>query len=316
MTERELIDRLRKERPAPPAGFEARQDHLLRGLMQKEEPKVKRKMSLGLVLAIVLVLLSVTAFAASVLFSPRADIARLADKALEEQYGITDEMQVYFHRAVAENADGTATVTYTGNWELAYVLGEYTVTVDGKQAKAVWSRDGADTSGGLEADAWGVEQLNEMMNLYKETHDMSAYINQAAAIALKNGALVENPLYIPASEEITEESFLQRQDALRARSKLSEEEMLSIARQAIQETYGLDASQMEKLTYNPGLSCYLEDDGKVYFEPSFVLIQQPSEDPNAFPDYVKMDGEYWAAIDTETGLVEDIHFNAALAGNG
>lgn len=316
MTEQELIRRLRDERPAPPAGFDSRQESLLRDLMQKEEPVMKRKMSLGLVLAIVLVLLSVTAFAASLVFSPRVDIARIADKALEEQYGITDEMQVYFRRAVTENGDGSGTVTYTGNWDLCYVLGEYTVTVQGKEAKAVWSHDGESTEGGLEAEAWGKEQIAEMMRLYKETHDMTAFYNQAIAIALKHGQPVENPLYVPQGEEITEEIFHQRQDALRARSRLTEEELLAIARQAVQSAYGLDAAQMQKLAHNPGMSSYQETDGQVLYEACLVLIQKTGGDPNAYPEYTYKDGEYGVLINTETGVVEDIFFDAALAGNG
>ena len=316
MTEQELINRLRSERPSPPAGFGARQDRLLRGLMQKEEPKMKRKMSFGLVLALILALLSMTAFAASLVFSPKADIARLADRALEEQYGITDEMQVYFHRAVDQKKDGSAVVTYTGNWELRYVLGEYTVTVHGKDAKAVWSHDGEDTSGGLDAAAWGVDQLNEMMRLYKETHDMSAYIDKAEAVAAKRGAAVENPLFTPESERITEEEYLSRQDALRAKSKLTEAELLAIARQAVESTYSLNAEQMDKLAHNPGLSAYLEADGRLMYETCMVLIQQPSDDPNVYPEYVQMDGEYIVLIDTVSGVVEDIRYDAELAGNG
>lgn len=47
--------------------------------------------------------------------------------------------------ADAEDAVSAVTVvTYTGNWNLAYVLGEYIVTLNGKQVTAVWSLDGAD----------------------------------------------------------------------------------------------------------------------------------------------------------------------------
>ena len=88
MTEQELIRRLREARPAPPAGFEERQAKLLLSLTQKEEkPIMKRKMSAALVFAVVLVLLSVSAFAASLVFSPKADTGLRADKVLEEKYG-------------------------------------------------------------------------------------------------------------------------------------------------------------------------------------------------------------------------------------
>lgn len=316
MTEQQLIARLRSERPSPPAGFEARQERLLRGLMQKEEqPIMKRKMSTALAFALVLALLSVTAFAASLVFSPKVDIARMADNALKEQYGITDEMQVYFRREVAQTGDRSAVVTYTGNWDLNYVLGTYTVTVNGDEAQAVWSHDGESTEGGLDAEAWGVDQLNEMMRQYKETHDMTGYYDKAAAIARKysaNAITRENH----TDDAETEESFNAKQAALREKSKLGEDELLSIARQAVQAAWLLSAEQMDKLAYNPGLSWYHEIDGTLYFDACFVLIQKPSDDPARYPDYTKMDGEYWVQINTQTGVVEDLTYDAALAGNG
>lgn len=317
MTEQELIRRLRSECPAPPAGFEERQDKLLLSLTQKEEkPIMKRKMSVALVFALVLVLLSVSAFAASLMFSPKADAGLRADKVLEEKYGITSEMQVFFHRSVNENPDGSTVVTYIGNWDLAYVLGEYTVTLNGKDAAVTWSHDGEDTSGGLDSEAWGVEQLNEMMRLYKETHDMSTYYNKGAGIGLKHTEAEKPQITAPVASGTTEEEWKGAQAALMEKSKLSEAEMLLIARQAIENTYRLDADQMKKLAHNPGLSWYFEQDGQVYYECCHVLIQQHSADPNVYPDYTPMDGEYSVLINTDTGVVEDIFYDAALAGNG
>lgn len=317
MTEQELIRRLRDERPAPPAGFEERQDKLLLSLTQKEEkPIMKRKMSAALVFAVVLVLLSVSAFAASLVFSPKADAGLRADKVLEEKYGITDEMQVFFHRSVNENPDGSAVAIYTGNWDLEYVLGEYTVTLNGQEATAAWSHDGEDTSGGLDAKAWGVEQLNEMMRLYKETHDMSAYYEKGAAIGKKYRSTVEPLVTPPVVSGTSEEEWKAQQSALKEKSKLSENELILIARQAVETAYQLAPNQMEKLAHNPGLSWYFEKDGQVYYEACLVLIQQPSADPNVYPDYIAMDGEYGVLISTDTGVVEDIFYDAALAGNG
>ena len=317
MTEQELIRRLRDERPAPPAGFEERQDKLLLSLTQKEEkPIMKRKMSAALVFAVVLVLLSVSAFAASLVFSPKADAGLRADKVLEEKYGITSEMQVFFHRSVNEKPNGSTVVTYIGNWDLAYVLGEYTVTLNGKDAAVTWSHDGEDTSGGLDSEAWGVEQLNEMMRLYKETHDMSTYYNKGAGIGLKHTEAEKPQITAPVASGTTEEEWKAQQSALKEKSKLSENELILIARQAIEAAYGLNADQMGKLTHNPGLSWYFEKDGQVYYEACLVLIQQPSADPNVFPDYIQMDGEYGVLINTDTGVVEDIFYDAALAGNG
>jgi len=277
---------------------------------------MKRKVLISLTLAALLLVMALTAYAATVMFSPKADAGLRADKVLEEKYGVTREMQVFFHRSVNESPDGTAVVTYTGNWDLAYVLGEYTVNLNGQEATAAWSHDGEDTSGGLDAEAWGVEQLNEMMRLYKETHEMSAYYDKGAAIGKKHST-TEAPLVTPpVASGTSEEEWLSQQAALREKSKLSEEDMLLIARQAVESAYQLSPDQMEKLAHNPGLSWYFEKDDQVYYEACLVLIQQPSADPNVFPDYIQMDGEYSVLINTDTGVVEDIFYDAALAGNG
>ena len=276
---------------------------------------MKRKVLISLMLAALMLLMALTAYAASLLFSAKADIARIADQALREQYGITDEMQVYFRRTVEQRDGGNAVVTYTGNWDLEYPLGTYTVTVSGKNAKAAWSHDGESTAGGLDAEAWGVDQINEMMRLYKETHDMKEYYDKAAAISLKHkeySAVRANH----TEDGETEESFNAKQAALREKSRLTEEELLSVAQRAIEATYGLNKEQMDKLAHNPALSWYHEADGKLYYDACLVLIQRPSDDPQVFPEYTKMDGEYVVTIDTDSGVVEDIRYDAALAGNG
>ena len=321
MNEQEIVRRLRDERPAPPAGFEERQTKLLLSLTQKEEkPVMKRKMSVALVFALILALLSVSALAASLVFSSRADAGILADKALAEQYGVTDEMLVFFHREIDEKENGETVVTYTGNWDMKYVLGTYTVTLQGKDARVTWSHDGEDTSGGLDAEAWGVEQLNEMKEIYKETHSTQGYYDKAAAIAVRHmDETAHTPAPVPTETHVMdEEEWMALQAELAAQSKLTLDELLEIARQAAQTAYGLSGVQMAKLVHNPGMSLYCEWDGRLCYQACFVLIQQRtlSSDPEAYPEYVPGDGEYLVLMDTQTGVVEDVSFYAALAGNG
>ena len=66
MTNHELINRIAAERPEPPAGFEARQDSLLRGLTKKGGRKMKRKISAALSAALVLMALLTAAAAAEI----------------------------------------------------------------------------------------------------------------------------------------------------------------------------------------------------------------------------------------------------------
>ncbi len=65
MTQNELKKELQMNLPEPPEGFDARSEATLAKLMIEEEPQVKKKLSVGLVFAIVLALLSLTAVAAT-----------------------------------------------------------------------------------------------------------------------------------------------------------------------------------------------------------------------------------------------------------
>ena len=65
MTQNELKKELQMNLPEPPEGFDARSEATLAKLMIEEEPQVKKKISVGLVFAIVLALLSLTAVAAT-----------------------------------------------------------------------------------------------------------------------------------------------------------------------------------------------------------------------------------------------------------
>ena len=88
------------------------------------ETVVKKRLSVGLVLAIVLMLLMATALAAGIIFAKRVPATEIADQALLQTYGITARMQSLFIRTTAEGEDGTTIVTYEGREHLAYVLGK------------------------------------------------------------------------------------------------------------------------------------------------------------------------------------------------
>ena len=82
---------------------------------------------------------------------------------MAETRGITAEMMTFFGREEAELPDGTVQVSYTGVGSMEYALGTYTALVKNGRAEISWSHDGEDISGGYEAEAWGTEQLNQMM---------------------------------------------------------------------------------------------------------------------------------------------------------
>ena len=148
-------------------------------IAQEEEPVMKKKISLGFVFAMVLVLLAAAALATTLLLSPRANAVKAADEAVKEKYGITAELQTFFGREEKELPEGGVEVAYTGAGNMAYALGTYTVTVkDGKATEVTWSHDGEDTSGGYDAEAWGLEQLNQMLTDCRDESLKQAYLDR------------------------------------------------------------------------------------------------------------------------------------------
>ena len=74
-------------------------------IAQEEEPVMKKKISVGFVFAMVLVLLTVAALATGLLLSPRASAVRTADQAMEKELGINSEMMTFFARSEEELED-------------------------------------------------------------------------------------------------------------------------------------------------------------------------------------------------------------------
>ena len=105
-------------------------------IAQKEEPKMMKKFSMGVAVMLAVVLMSVTALAAGLIFSPTVDALALADQTLENTYGVNQAMLGYFHRSVQEKEDGSTVVTYEGSENLSYVLGTYTLIIKDNNATA------------------------------------------------------------------------------------------------------------------------------------------------------------------------------------
>lgn len=306
MTEQELIRRLRDERPAPPAGFEERQDKLLLSLTQKEEkPIMKRKMSAALIFALVLVLLSVSAFAASLMFSPRYDAGKLANQALLEKYGITEKMMTVFYREITENEEGTVTVRYLPNDDsngVDQLLGVYTVTVRNGKAEAVWSLDGEEMTDDLASLAWGAAQLEKMVT------DYSAAMQYLSSHS-PQGEAPDRPQPTPMPAE----QVAQYEQEARSRAKLSGAECKQIAMAAITSEYGLTEAQAKLLypVYDDQADgmYYTMEDGR----PVGVLIFQLWQ---GHESWTEKDGHYVVRINVETGVIEDMIYDSGLAANG
>ena len=289
--------------------------------VRKEERPVK-KLSTTFILIAAIVCLSVTALAAGLVFSSRVDAAKLAEKAMADTYGVTDTMlSTFFSRTVSETADGGTTVVYAGIDFLRDVLGEYTVSVkDG--AAAVWSHDGESTSGLFDAEAWGKEQLEEMLRTAADRHDLSAFSEKAKAIATKHEV---------ASDELPEDSAWEKNgeaEALAAAkaSSYSEEDLLKLAHDAVVSAYQLTDAQAKMLKFVFELEDMADDtadylyyrmkDGKPVLTVMLSLQQRPADNSSAFPPFTPGDGVYWADVNVETGVIEDLLYDSQLGGNG
>lgn len=291
-------------------------------IAQEEAPAMKKKLSAGLVFAIVLVMLTVAALAAGLLISPRAAASRAADQALARDFGITEEMQTFFVRSEEPLPEGNFRITYTGAGSLEYVLGTYTVLVRDGQTDTAWNRSGNDISGGYKADAWGLEQLLQM-TADAEKGD-KAYLEQAERIAEKHRT-GEDASLSEVNEDYAEQLEAEKTAALKAR-RISEEDMIATAREFILSSYGLNeeqAARMELYTNsipdeNPN-SWYWMINSVPCFQVEYLLYSDYTTDQLTAGEprpRTEMDGYYNIYINVETGAVESFEYNSALNGLG
>ena len=269
---------------------------------------MKATTKLALTMMIALVLMATTALAATLLFSPRYDALHLADQALLEKYGITEEMQPGLIHSVTE-MDGKTVVTYEvveSTVMRENRFGTYTVTVVDGKAEAVWSMDGMDTTGGLDAPAWGAEQL---LMYVQEYATVMSYMEP-------RGMLQNAPMVTPAPAGVPDKWEQDKQTAL-SMAKITLEDAAAIGRDAVIVRYGLTEQQAAMLVRFDGSdpdgysdeSTYEIVDGRPLVNLFFHLTQKPGE-------WVEKDGIYVVTINLMDGVVEDIYYDTGLMGNG
>ncbi len=293
-----------------------------------EEEKPVRKISTTFILVAAIVCLSVTALAAGLIFSPKYDAVRIANKAMEEKYGITEDLLSLFYREVKENENGTATVTFSIPDKVSFPtdrIGEYSVIVDGNKATASWSKDGMSTSGGLSAEAYGSEQLHMLSYDYSGTMDKLRDMGIIPSPA-KNG-ITPNPRFAGGEIEWTEEDQAEADRAL-AQAKADDDERLAkiakaesegsmtveqasaTAKAAIIQVYKLTEEQEKKLNYEPDSTYITYQDDQPLANMLFWLWQKDGD------TFTEKDGQYWVTVNLKTGVVEDIIYDTGMAGNG
>ena len=272
------------------------------------ETVVKKRLSVGLVLAIVLILLTLTALAAAgIIFAKRVPATEIADQALLQTYGITARMQSLFNRKTAEGEQGSTVITYEGREHLAYVLGKYTVVVDGQTVKSIsWSHDGENTSGGLEASAWGKDQLDEILRIDPETGEPAPLLTFDPYVDRINRE--QGFDYLEHLEETENEGYvvvLEEEDLQTAKNRqaFSTREFVQIAKEAVGVRYHLTAQQVSSLSVDVDEnSAYVLLDGTLCYRCWIFLESELTGEKTG------QDGTYTVYMNLETGVVEDIQF--------
>ncbi len=273
---------------------------------------VNKKLSIGVIFVIVMILTTITAIAATILFAKRVPATAAADRAMLQTYGITAQMQSLFNRTATEGDNGTTIVTYEGMEDLVFVLGKYTVIVDGQTVSSIsWSHDGEDTSGGLEASAWGKEQLEEIFRIDPATGKPAELRTFQPYIDRINQQYNFN--YEEAGEERTNENYvvvLQGDDIQKAKERqlFTTQEFVQIAKNAVRERYHLTAQQASSMTIHVDEnSAYVMLDGTLCYRCWIFVGEFSSED-------TEQDGTYTIYVNLETGVVEDIMFLSEQGG--
>ena len=292
------------------------------------ERVVKRKISVALVFALIAMLAAMTALAAGINFSNKVDVKRAALDALQEKYGITEEMLTVLHVEVGEqDENGAQTVTLTPvEWQYAERVGQYAATVQGGKVTASWSHDGEEIGEGIESPVYGAEQLGLLCRNYTEVMSYLIKVEGSArpepmptpVLADDDGEPQDYETWLAAKIAAWEQS---RSEA-EAAAKLTLEECKAIAIQAIRREYGLTDEQMAKLqAFEGGYENYDLDfsleDGQPVASMLFRLWQAgEAGDYAGADDFTEKDGHYWVDVNMVTGVIEDILYDSGLAGNG
>ena len=293
-----------------------------------EEEKPVKKISTTFILVAAILCISVTALAAGLIFSPRYDAVRIANQTMEEKYGITADLLSLFYREVKENGDGTATVTFSIPDTASFPtdrIGEYSVTVSGNKGTASWSKDGMSTSGGLSAEAYGIEQLQLLSYDYAST--MWKLRDMGIMPSPTENGVKPNPRLTSGDIEWTEEDQAEADRALAEAKAEDDERLAKIAKAESEGSLTMErASAMGKDAVIQEYRLTEEQTNKLNYEPDSTYISYQNDQPLAHmlfwlwqkdgDTFTEKDGQYWVTINLKTEVIEDIIYDAGLAGNG
>jgi hypothetical protein len=221
-------------------------------------------------------------------------------------------MQSLFIRETAEGERGTIVVTYEGRESLAYVLGKYTVIIDGQTVKNIcWSHDGEDTSGGLEASAWGKDQLDEILRIDPETGKQAQLLTFNPYIDRINREHgFDYQAYWEENGDKKYEVVLDKEGIQKAKERqaFSAHDFVQIAKDAVGVRYHLTSQQIALMSIDVDEnSAYVLLDGTLCYR-CWIFVGELSDLET------EQDGTYTVYLNLETGVVEDIVFLSKHAG--
>ena len=228
---------------------ESRQAVIDRAL-RKEEPVMKKKMSVALVFTISLVLVAVTALAAIIVIrSDEANKINLSREALYDKYQLTPQtLGLFQYEGKEVNGEYNLTWTASGTFHPA-LTGIYTTIVKDGSAEASWSYDDVDKSvydsGDFSAPVWGYKQL-EASFIDRETaseYSLALYAQDS-----------EKPEYIPPRLLGEGEVYWNNGEVIRVAepgaNDLTRAQAYEIAIQAFAEDYGKYGIDVESIAAN------------------------------------------------------------------
>lgn len=270
--------------------------NVLSALTEERRPHpMKKKLSSAIALAVILCLLTGVALAATLIYSNRFTQAAQANALLGEQFGITTEMLSIFTRT----AQGDIYL-YESLDDLAGMPGDYRVNVTTGDVE--WLFDGPEGSG------WDAGKLKEILALCETPDGYKQVVSEAQKSAASLGWV--NSVSISPSDTPAALSYHASLDkTARALASIPLEEAIELAQKAIQQTYSLTDTQMQRMEFVEESTCYTMIDDVPVVSPYFYLSQQDGI-------FTEKDGIYIVDVNVQDGSIESIYYDTGLLGNG
>lgn len=269
--------------------------------IQDDQPArtISRRKMLLIAAALVLMLAAAVAVAAGLTRSAKYDAKLLAQQALYDKYGFTREMDSFFICTVEEN-DGETVVTYHANEDVgdyAWKLGDYTVTIRNGQAEASWSNDGEAVGDDFSSDVWDTALLAKGIERRKAGEEWY----EITGTELKKNDTEKTTADMPKQQEqsLAGEQAESDDNVLPPEGMMTEEEAITLARQALVEDGGLTLEALDDEESEMYATCMLES-GKYVWS-----VWHHSEL-----------GISVVKISAEDGTIMDVIVDSGMAGNG